>query len=73
MFAIKERYIVDETGARVGVVLDISDYQRLLEAAQARPSLMSQLKEIAIEAPADFAANHDLYVTGEKHAGPHPD
>ncbi len=28
---IKERYIVDEDGCRVGVLLGIEDYQRLLE------------------------------------------
>jgi hypothetical protein len=31
MNAFKERYIIDEKGNRVGVVLDIADYQRLLE------------------------------------------
>jgi PHD/YefM family antitoxin component YafN of YafNO toxin-antitoxin module len=31
MLQPKERYIVDENGQRVGVVLDIEDYQRLLE------------------------------------------
>ncbi|HEX2276767.1 MAG TPA: hypothetical protein VHN13_06500 [Candidatus Tectomicrobia bacterium] len=27
----KERFIVDENGRRIGVLLDIEDYQRLLE------------------------------------------
>ncbi|MFB8790772.1 MAG: hypothetical protein U7123_18430 [Potamolinea sp.] len=27
----KERYLVDENGNRVGVFLDIADYQKLLE------------------------------------------
>lgn len=31
MTPIKERYIVDEQGNRVGVLLDLADYQRLLE------------------------------------------
>jgi hypothetical protein len=31
MNAFKERYIIDQKGNRVGVVLDIPDYQRLLE------------------------------------------
>ena len=31
MVAIRERYVVDENGRRVGVFLDIADYQRLLE------------------------------------------
>jgi hypothetical protein len=33
MLKLRERYIVDDSGRRVGVVLDLSDYQRLLEAA----------------------------------------
>jgi hypothetical protein len=37
-----------------------------------KQSLMSKLKSIAIDAPEDFAATHDLYVIGEKHAGPDP-
>jgi hypothetical protein len=31
MLQSKERFIVDENGRRVGVLLDIEDYQRLLE------------------------------------------
>jgi hypothetical protein len=31
MNTYKERYIVDEEGNRIGIVLDIADYQRLLE------------------------------------------
>ena len=31
MRALKERFIVDENGQRVGVLLDIEDYRRLLE------------------------------------------
>jgi len=36
-----------------------------------KPSLMSRLKSITIDAPEDFAVNHDLYITGEKRAEPH--
>lgn len=32
-------------------------------------SLMSKLREITIEGPADFAENIDLYLTGEKTVG----
>jgi arginine repressor len=32
-------------------------------------SLMSKLREIAIEAPEDFAENIDLYLAGEKTVG----
>lgn len=28
---LKKRYLIDEDGNRLGVVLDIKDYQRLLE------------------------------------------
>ena len=31
MTAIKERYIVDENGNRISVILDIDDYKKLLE------------------------------------------
>jgi hypothetical protein len=31
MLQSKERFIVDENGRRIGVLLDIEDYQRLLE------------------------------------------
>jgi hypothetical protein len=31
MIPLKERFIVDENGQRVGVLLDIEDYRRLLE------------------------------------------
>jgi hypothetical protein len=41
---------------------------------QSKPqSLMSRLKRIAIDGPADFAANHDAYVTGENRARPNSD
>jgi len=35
-----------------------------------KQSLMSRLKGIAIDGPQDFAANHDLYVTGVRRAEP---
>jgi hypothetical protein len=34
MPAFKERYVVDEQGARVGVLLEIEDYHKLLEALE---------------------------------------
>ena len=33
-----------------------------------QPSLLSKLRQISIDGPEDFAANLDLYVSGEKHA-----
>ncbi len=35
-----------------------------------KPSFMSKLRSIKIDAPADFAANLDLYTSGEKHVEP---
>ena len=34
MAAIQERYVVHEKGKRVGVLLDLPDYRRLLEEAE---------------------------------------
>ncbi len=38
--------------------------------SQKKPSLMAKLRRIQIDAPTDFAANLDLYISGEKHATP---
>jgi hypothetical protein len=35
----KERYLVDENGNRVGVLLDITDYQKLLEELEELDSI----------------------------------
>ncbi len=46
--------------------------QRLARAKEEgwNASLMSRLQQIRIDAPEDFASNHDLYLSGEKRAGP---
>lgn len=31
---LKERYVVDETGSRVAVLLDIEEYQKVLDALE---------------------------------------
>ena len=36
----------------------------------AKPSFMAKLKSVQIDAPEDFAANLDLYVSGEKRVEP---
>jgi len=36
---IKERYVVDENGSRVGVLLDVDDYRRLLEELEELESI----------------------------------
>ncbi|MBF0548661.1 MAG: hypothetical protein HQM08_29800 [Candidatus Riflebacteria bacterium] len=33
-----------------------------------KTSLLKSLSQIKIEAPSDFAENHDAYLNGEKHA-----
>ena len=35
-----------------------------------KPSLLSRLQSISIEGPEDFAANHDMYISGEKRIEP---
>lgn len=37
-----------------------------IKSAQQKPSALSKLKRIKIQAPVDFAANLDLYLSGEK-------
>jgi hypothetical protein len=37
--------------------------------SSSEPTLMSKLKRIRINAPADFSENIDLYLTGEKTIG----
>ncbi len=39
MIGIKERYVVDETGNRISVLLDVEDYQRLLEESEELDSI----------------------------------
>ncbi len=39
MITLKERYMIDDQGNRVGVVLDMADYQKLLEELEELESL----------------------------------
>lgn len=39
MITLKERYMIDEQGNRVGVLLDMADYQKLLEELEELESL----------------------------------
>ena len=39
MQRFKERYVLDETGNRVGVLLEITEYQRLLEELEELESI----------------------------------
>jgi len=36
---LKERYVVDETGNRVAVLIDMEEYQRVLEALEELESI----------------------------------
>jgi hypothetical protein len=52
---------------------ELSEVYKFIKKNLVRPkpktgkkSLMASLKAIKIDAPEDFAENHDLYVTGEK-------
>ncbi len=48
--------------------------QSRVQASQVRkPGLLSQLRQIRIDAPEDFAANLDQYASGEKHVGDQAD
>lgn len=39
MTRYKERYLVDESGKRIGVFLDIADYQKILEELEELESI----------------------------------
>ena len=39
MTTFKERYIVDENGERIGVILNIADYHKILEELEELKSL----------------------------------
>ena len=65
MLKLKERYVVDEQGNRISVVLDIADYQGLLEeleelesiraydAAKASPDQMIPFEQAIAEIESD--------------------
>jgi hypothetical protein len=39
MSQVKERYLTDENGRRIGVLLDVAEYQRLLAALEELESI----------------------------------
>ena len=45
--AMKERFITDEQGERVGVILDIEIYERLLEALEELDAIRAHDEAIA--------------------------
>lgn len=46
----------------------IKQFTQVQQQPANKPSLMAKLKRIQIDAPEDFAANLDVYVSGEKRA-----
>lgn len=57
-----EKLSEDELKKVYGVVKSLAESK----SGETKLSFMSRLKRIQIEAPEDFAANLDLYVSGEK-------
>lgn len=43
MINLKERYVVDEKGTRIAVLLDIEDYQKLLEDLEELESILPMM------------------------------
>lgn len=39
MSTFRERYVIDESGNRIGVILDIADYEKLLEEIEELESI----------------------------------
>jgi hypothetical protein len=62
---VKQR--IDSIGDEYMDELDrlIEDFVRA-KSENGKKSVMARLREIRIQAPEDFAANHDLYLSGEK-------
>lgn len=55
------------------IVIDKSEDSNNLEQPKRgnkKPSLLKRLQNISIEGPEDFAANHDMYISGEKRIEP---
>ncbi len=61
MISIKERYIIDESGNRVGVVLDMGDYRKLLEELEELESIRAY---DAAKASGDRVIPFEQVVTG---------
>ena len=39
MISLKEKYVVDEKGKRIGIMLDIKEYRKILEALEELESI----------------------------------
>lgn len=52
--------------SRAKVIVVVDEINDELETTKPKTSLLSTLKQIKINAPADFSANLDAYLNGEK-------
>lgn len=41
MISLKEKYVVDEKGKRIGIMLDIKEYRKILEALEELESIQA--------------------------------
>jgi len=41
MITLKEKYVVDEKGKRIGIMLDLKDYHKILEALEELESIQA--------------------------------
>lgn len=56
MIQLKEKYVVDEKGRRVGIMLDIKEYSKILEALEELESIREYDKAKASkEKPISFS------------------
>ena len=73
-FSLNEQYLVDKDGRRVGVVLTIQDYQRLLRRLEELEAYQSAREEINIVdqllAEAKQGDTEDTMPTFRRRSGP---
>ncbi len=60
MMSLKEQYVTDESGNRVGVLLDIADYHKLLEELEELESIRAY---DAAKASGDMAVPFEQAIT----------
>lgn len=63
MIKLKESYVVDENGNRVGVLLDISDYHKLLEELEELESIRAYDAAIRLRRTGDETIPFEQVVT----------
>lgn len=63
---IREEIVAKVQNLPENVLPEVFEFVEKIEKTEEKPSLMSQLRKIKIQAPPDFAENFDLYANGEK-------